>query len=124
MVYGVVQVLPARPVSARSEPSRTSEDDLRTAAFECQWPISPDSLREVILSRIDWGPFDISCRRHPESEDMCLCTVHYTGPLRERPHLMASFWHVMEQFSFYAGRVREQEGRMGYKDRMRVTGSL
>lgn len=75
--------------------------------FECQWRGKPDSLREVILSRVDWGPFDVSCRRHPEREDACLCAVHYTGPMRERPHLMASFWHVMEQFSFYHGRVRK-----------------
>lgn len=106
MVYGVIDVLPARPVSSRSAPSRTPEDGLRNALFECRWPGNPDRLREIILSRVDWGPFDISCRRSPEDEDGCLCTVHYTGPLRERPHLMASFWHVMEQFSFYQGRVR------------------
>jgi hypothetical protein len=81
-------------------------------------------LEDVILARVDWGPFEVTCRPHPRTENKCLCTVFYFGPLRERPHLMASFWHVMEQFSFYAGRVREQEGRMGYKDRMRVTGSL
>lgn len=107
MVYDFVQTLPVRPVSARGQPSRVTEDDLRHAVFECQWRGKPDSLREVILSRVDWGPFDVSCRRHPEREDACLCAVHYTGPMREGPHLMASFWHVMEQFSFYHGRVRK-----------------
>lgn len=106
MAYGGVQVIPVRPVSTRSRTSPASEDGLRNAEFECRWPGDPEKLREAILARVDWGPFDVSCRKHPRREDGYLCTVHYSGPNRERPHLMASFWHVMEQFSFYRGRVR------------------
>ncbi len=63
------------------------------------------------MARVDWGPFDVSCRKRPEDEAHCLCEVHYSGPARERPHLMASFWHVMEQFPFYLGRIRKATNR-------------
>ncbi len=109
MAYGGVQILEVEPFSTRSHATPAREDSLRNAAFECRWPGDPAKLREAILMRVDWGPFEISCREYPRQEDGCLCTVHYSGPLRERPHLMASFWHVMEQLSFYRGRVRTSE---------------
>ena len=109
--YGNVQILPVRPESAPQPPAATGIN-LRYAEFECRWAGDPTVLEDVILARVDWGPFEVTCRPHPRTEDKCLCTVFYFGPLRERPHLMASVWHVMERFPFYLGDARKTENRM------------
>jgi hypothetical protein len=104
--YGIVQILPVRPDPRRCT-SGATDDELRQSEFVCRWTGAPAILRDIILARVDWGPFDVSCCRSREYDDRCLCTVHYRGPLRERPHLMASFWHVMERFPFYHERLRQ-----------------
>jgi len=109
--YSNVQILPVRPASTPQAPAASGES-LRYAEFKCRWAGAPDILQDVILARVDWGPFEVSCRQHPHTEGICLCTVVYTGPLRERPHLMASFWHVMERFPFYVGGARKAENSM------------
>ena len=100
--HDLVQILPVRPQSPRRSAVESREDH-RHAAFECRWAGESAVLRDVIIARVDWGPFDVSCRRHPARADRCVCAVRYSGPARERPHLMASFWHVMERFPFYLG---------------------
>ena len=107
MEHDLVQILPVRPVSPRRSAVEGGADD-RHAAFECRWAGDPALLRDVILARVDWGPFDVSCRQHPARAGRCVCTVRYAGPARERPHLMASFWHVMEQFPFFLGPLRKR----------------
>lgn len=111
MEYGNVQVLPVRPASAPQPPTATG-DSLRHAEFECRWAGDPATLQDLILARVDWGPFEVACRQPPRTEGICLCTVFYAGPLRERPHLMASFWYVIERFPFYLGHARKTQSRM------------
>ena len=109
MEYGNVQTLPVRPVFVR-RPTRAGRDDPRRSEFECRWTGNPATLQDIILAGVDWGPFEVTCHRHAWIEDRCVCSVHYTGPMRERPHLMASFWYVMERQTFYLGRRHKPAG--------------
>lgn len=64
MEYGNVQVLPVRPAAAPQPPTGTG-DSLRHAEFEGRWAEDPAILQDVILARVDWGPFEVACRPHP-----------------------------------------------------------
>ena len=70
-----------------------------TFEFFCYWVGEPNVLQDLILSRVDWGPFDIQC--DPVEEDHaghCRCEVQYYGPPGEKSYLMTSFWGLMESF--------------------------
>lgn len=70
-----------------------------TFEFFCYWVGEPDILQDLILSRVDWGPFEIQCEMVEEScAGHCRCEVRYYGPAGERSYLMTSFWGLMESF--------------------------
>lgn len=70
-----------------------------TFEYYCYWAGEPHVLQDLILSQVDWGPFDILCEPADEScTGHCRCEVRYYGPPGEKMQLMTSFWGIMESF--------------------------
>jgi hypothetical protein len=100
----LIRIGPRLKTEEAAASSQTLERRIRlinSEAFEffCYWVGDPGVLKDLILSRVDWGPFDIQCEPGEESYDgHCRCEVQYYGPPGEKSYLMTSFWGLMESF--------------------------
>lgn len=72
--------------------------DTDTLVLHYNWPGDPAALEEVVLSRIDWGPFEVRCHQASDRPGEFTCAVQYSGPSGEKDHLMASARDKMKGF--------------------------